>query len=371
MKNKKYNTSLKELYEGFARLKDRAFYQNPQGRNCKINVPDNVRQFLFSVGEYASKNNKGEEADSHTRIVGFLSSKLPLSIFRSIEKAIANKQNFDMIMSGPVADFAGLFLTQIDCNIIQLGLNKLSEFLNKTTSFKSSTKGLRDQIDNQEAALRQNPESSGIMSSIFGGAAVGATSLPADKSANLRINFDVEEARRTEEIVRNLRIDKINFVNIFRSLETTTDKIDLNVFYFENFFKEYYDNRAWDLNKLQEDLDEIVDIAKKCNRASNERHALVTIYQNFMNIIGAKPNPSNESILNQQEKNFNAADKKLFIEKLGMIIFLGSPRDGNNFFGKPYNLLINNTKIINQLPREYKNMLQRYYDDIIRIFIQS
>ena len=118
MKNKKYNTSLSTLYEGLERL-DTIYHQRAGGRRCDISVPDNVRRFLFSVGEYANKDENNRDVPAHTSVAGFLSNNVPLSIFRYIEKAVANRENFDLIMSGPVADFSKLFLSEIDCGLIQ------------------------------------------------------------------------------------------------------------------------------------------------------------------------------------------------------------------------------------------------------------
>ena len=86
MKQKKYNLSLSTLYEendlreGFGRLRNKARYQDPAATACKIdmNQYDNIRQFIFNVGQYGSKND-------HTKAMGVLANTFPAKILSSIE----------------------------------------------------------------------------------------------------------------------------------------------------------------------------------------------------------------------------------------------------------------------------------------------
>ena len=373
MKRKKYETSLRGLYvEGFSRLQDKAYYENPQGRYCKINVPDNVREFLFAVGQYAKKETittksgaKEEVESGHTKIVGFLTSKLPISIFRSIEKAIADKTNFDLIMQGPVADFASLTLTTIDCQLIQLGLNKLSEFLSKTTRYKTDISAIQQNIKDNEASLATSPQGAGLMAGIFGGSAI-ASGGQQGSIFTLNFSLEKEEMRKTSEIVRRLRIDSFRFNSVFRPLNDSSVTFDTNVFYFENFFKEYYDTQNWDANKLQEDIDIILSLANRCKRISPRVSSLVDIYQNFMSVIDVKPDSSTETLLRSYDASTDQLGKDYFKSMMGLAIF--GPGPNACFYGKQYINVTTSKSLDRQFLSDIKKLLKDYGKEINRIF---
>tara|TARA_B100000282_G_C31717389_1_gene484177 strand:+ start:124 stop:1185 length:1062 start_codon:yes stop_codon:yes gene_type:complete len=353
MNSKKYNTSLSSLYEGLERL-DTIYHQRAGGRDCRIDVPDNVRQFLFSVGEYAVKDDKGQEVPAHTSVAGFLSNNLPVNIFRSIEKAVANKENFEMIMSGPVADFSKLFLSEIDCAIIQLGLDKLSVFLTTTTKFKGNVKQSQERIKDLESdtALAPIVGGSTLVESVY----TATTSLAA------------EEQQKINEIIRRQRIDASRFNTVFRPLNSraTTGVLDQRVFFFENFFKEYYDNTTWDANKLREDIDLIMSKANSCRRI--REGSLDAMYQSYMSAIDAKTTRETETLLENLDKSTDAEGKKYFKRKLGLMIFLDSYPE-SCFFGIAYYHLKNNKELRKQFSNEIKEMLKDYHQRIQSIFL--
>ena len=373
MKNKKYNTSMSILYEGLTFDLGSVYYQNPQGRNCRINVPDNVREFLFAVGRYSNKDSAGEEVPAHTGVAGYLSSKLPANIFSAIEKGLANKENFDAIMSGPVADFSNLMLTQVDCNLIQLGLNKLSLFLSKTSSYKANIEQARQDVINSEQQLRQNQDGNTIATSLFGagvGAGVAATTKGAENPTiqTLVLSLQEEELRKINEISRELRVDTLRFNNLFRAFnDSRTGNIDTGALFFRNFVKEYYDTQKWDENKLQEDIDEITSLARRCQRIS-DRSSLVDIYQDYMRTIGATPTPLVGRILSEYDKTTDQQGRSYFKQKLGLMIFHADPNAF--FYGKQYAILAGNSNLRN---REYagtkiNNLFAAYGEEISKIF---
>lgn len=353
MKNKKYNTSLKSLYEGYETLGN-VYHQRAGGNKCNIDVPDNVRQFLFSVGDYSAKDESGKESYGHEAVVGYISSSIPFNIFRNIEKAIASKSVFDALMSGPVADFSKLFLSEVDCAVIQLGLNNLSLFLSKTSFFKMSNKDKQLDLKNKEAAAAT---------------ALGTTALnnPEASIYTTNISLHREQERKTNANLRRLKVDAFKFNSIFRRFKDSNAGADINmhVFYFENFFKTYYDEKKWDVNKLKEDIDVITTLAKKCKRIPS-RGSLVNIYHDFMNTINVKPVNETEILLKTLNKNVDADGRKYFKNMLGLLIFFNGPKE--YFYAGAYNIMISNRKLDKQFSNDIKETLSEYSNIIRNIF---
>lgn len=350
MKRKKYNVSLSSLYndnmaEGYGRLRSRATYTNSERMQCRINVPAIFREFVFKVGRY-------EGPQGHTKAMGVLAKSLPARIFSSIEGALSDEKVFNALMDGPIADLTLLGMTAMECRLINFGLDQVSQVLETFYEFKGDAKS--------RAARKSQEQKTQAIS------AAGGLTLAGILSNNQTYFYCAEEEKeKITTVTRSLRIEKFKFQKMFSKFKDKQSEvsIDQTVFHFENFFGHYYENQEWDVDKLQEDIDIIMNIGKKIKSMASTDSA-EAIYRTFTKAVGVRENRENLKILeslSQEIKNTPDGSGKFEKKLLNMLL---SPNIGNDssFYGRIIHLLVNNRYLNDEFTREIKqkiNLLKR------------
>ena len=359
MKFKKYNTSLVNLYnedihEGFGRLRNRVRYQDTRGDMCKINVPYSVREFVFRTGKYETNKD-------HSKAIGAIFSKkskhgvtmvanIPSRILNSLESALGDEKVFNALMSGPVADLATLGMTSIECELINFGLKQLGEVLDIFYDFKSGADSRKGKLEKEIQQQRGGVTLSNVLSINQGVFILAA-----------------EEEAKINEVSRRLRIDKFKFKNLFASYDDPQHlgKINTSALHFENFFGEYYVNKNWDANKLQEDIDFLTSLIKQIRKSN--RADVVEIYKTFINEIDIRVNQTNIKILEGLRLEADSIDNSavLFQKKLLNMLFNSDViTEDSSFYGRIIYQLSNNRKLQNEFDRGIKSKIDILKRDI-------
>lgn len=309
MKIKKYNTSLKQLYdnnntvsEATTRLTGGGMknYSGPSGKRCKIIIPDGVRDWFFKI--------RGKNPD-HTKAVAVIANKLPTGIFKGIESAISNKENFDSLFGtdGVVSDIAGLALTAVECRLFNVAMKELEFWIGK---FEEMTTG------NKQATGK---EKTGML---------GLAGVLADNQSIF--NLKKEEEGKLNYIAKMNRVDLLVLSNILKKFDTSRIRTDKSFLLFENFLVEYYNTKKWDKNKLFEDIDTILGKVEKIKNIRNE--SITQIYNQTMKILGAPSNRENIEILENIEYSNSKEVGQKFKQKLLNMIFNPNYRAADSSF---------------------------------------
>lgn len=362
MKYKKYNLSLSSLYkednisEGYGRLRGRANYVDPQGKACQIDMQnyENVRQFIFNVGQYGSP-------EDHKKVMGVLANTFPVKIFSSIEEVLADKKVFHSLFGtssepGVLLDLATLGMTAMECQLLKFGLEQMSKMLNMFTDFKTMT-GQRKAEKDQEIKDKQKKLT-----------ASGALTLPAVIKPNqAHFLLNTEEDEKISKVKRELKIEEFVFKNKFKFINDPD--VDARLLHFENFFGHYYENDEWDADKLQEDIDIIMDIARKIKGMSSTSR-LVDIYNIFINEIDISSNPTNVKILDEleAETKLSQTGSEGFEKKFLAMLFSPNVKNDSFFYGRIISLLSKNRDLQRSFSSDIKskiNLMSRNIQSLI------